>query len=368
MRILFVIPSLYGGGAERVVVNLCNGLCVNNETYLHTAFENKGNKYVDLLSSKVNRINSAKITVKSIRSAIVKYQPDIVLSTLPVADIRVAVASCLLPRALRKKTVFVKRDATILLKKALHGDLKSKVLHWLSKHSYRWFDFYVANSNDTKESILQYTNTQKDRIKVIGNPVIEVIPQENLSSQAPSPFGFPYILAVGRLVIQKRFNLLIDAFNLLKDHHDVHLVILGEGPLEKELNQQVETLGLSDKVHLVGFKKETSKYYEHAKCYVMSSSIEGFGNVLIEALFHGVPVVSTMCKGGPIDILSNGEFGIITKASSFDLAEGISSVLDNKRTFSKEKLRNRALDYTVTNISQEYLSFFKNCVEVKSAK
>ena len=364
MKILFIIPSLYGGGAERVVVNLCNSLSNSNEIYLHTAFSNKQNKYIELLSNRVFKEGCDKLSIKSIIKIIKKTKPDVVLSTLPIADIRLAIATLCLPRSIRRKTVFIKRDATILRSHALHKGFKNNIIHYLSKCSYKYFDFYIANSNDTKKSICENTKTLHHKIQVIGNPVIDDnIINEHINEN--SSLSFPYILAVGRLVVQKRFDLLIESYSRINDRVDEHLVILGEGPLEEELSEKIIELGLEKKVHLMGFKNHLGPYYKNAKCYVMCSSIEGFGNVVVEALYYGTPIVSTFCKGGPMDILSDGKYGVITSPDVVSLSRGIEDILNGKIIFQRELLKQRALDYSVNNISREYLSYFETCIANK---
>lgn len=369
MKILFVVPSLYGGGAERVIINLSNCLSENNEIFLHSEFSNKGNKYTDLLSRKVKRVDCPKLSLWSIRKAIIGVEPDIVLSTLPVADIRLGFASFLIPSSLRKQIAFIKRDATILQPKPIHTGVKNKIIHGLSLYVYKLFDFFIANSNDTKLSIIQNAGICDEKIQVIGNPVYE---QESLSKTDSNcqviEVPQKYVLAVGRLVVQKRFNLLIEAFNRLKDSIEEDLVILGEGPLEKDLREQVKQLGLTKRVHFLGFKSNLKPYYLNASCYVMSSSIEGFGNVVVEAMSCGTPVICAKCKGGPLDIIENGKYGLITDETPVGLADGIHKILNGVVAFRKEDLIRRAQDYSIKNISNEYYSYFEHCLRNKTGK
>lgn len=127
--------------------------------------------------------------------------------------------------------------------------------------------------------------------------------------------GGDYIVAVGRLVHQKGFDRLIDCFAVvLRGFPAWHLVLLGEGPEEQQLREQTRILGISDRVHFLGVLRDPFPVMRGAAFLTMASRFEGFGNVLIEAMACGLPVVSFDCRSGPGEIVRDGVCGRLVPA------------------------------------------------------
>ena len=117
------------------------------------------------------------------------------------------------------------------------------------------------------------------------------------------------VLAVGTLKTIKDYATLLNAFARLRQRVDARLLILGEGECRVDLETQARQLGIASGVFMPGFVKDPSPYYQQADLHVLSSTGEGLGNVIVEALAAGTPVVSTDCLSGPREILSDGQFG-----------------------------------------------------------
>ena len=121
------------------------------------------------------------------------------------------------------------------------------------------------------------------------------------------------------------------------------------------MEKQIENLGLQKNIFLIGSISEPEIFYEDADLFVLSSSSEGFGNVIIEALSYGVPVVSTDCKSGPAEILGNGRWGdLVMVGDTVALAKSIESALSKKH--DHEALRNRANDFSPERVARQYLA------------
>jgi glycosyltransferase involved in cell wall biosynthesis len=147
----------------------------------------------------------------------------------------------------------------------------------------------------------------------------------NRSSERSGPVQ---IVAVGRLVRQKRFDLLLEAMDQIRSRAAVRLTIYGEGVERSKLETLRDRLGLGDVVSFAGFERDINKIYLGADAFVLSSDFEGFGNVIVEALAFGLPVVSTDSPYGPRDILDGGKYGVLVPCgSSSALAGGILRVL-----------------------------------------
>jgi glycosyltransferase involved in cell wall biosynthesis len=144
------------------------------------------------------------------------------------------------------------------------------------------------------------------------------------------------------------------AFSLVIKACLARLVILGEGEERASLKAMVRDLGIEDVVDLPGFVKNPYAYMSKAKVLVLSSAWEGFGNVLVEAMAVGTPVVATNCPSGPAEILENGKYGQLVKVSDAKaMAEGILAELDGPA--NTELLQHRARQFSYDKIADQYL-------------
>jgi glycosyltransferase involved in cell wall biosynthesis len=153
-------------------------------------------------------------------------------------------------------------------------------------------------------------------VTVLSNPLVDV----SLYQDAPGPppeirdVSGPLFVAAGRLVAVKAFDLLIESFARLRTRHpDAHLLLIGEGPERPRLEAIVESLGEREHVRLIGFRPRLDGYLRHATAFILTSHWEGFGNVLVEAMAAGAPVISVDCPVGPRDILEDGEAGLLVR-------------------------------------------------------
>ncbi|WP_079654067.1 glycosyltransferase [Thermocrinis minervae] len=190
---------------------------------------------------------------------------------------------------------------------------------WLIKKLYPKADLCIAVSHGVKESLVRL-GVPEERIRVIYNPYpVEEIQQKAKEDVEEVFKSFPYLINVGRLTKPKGQWYLLRIFRSLKEEFpDLRLLILGEGELKGYLYNLCKTLGLraylwdKDKlsedfdVYFLGFRENPFKYISRAKLFLFPSIFEGFGNVLVEALACGVPVVSSDCRSGPREILAPG--------------------------------------------------------------
>ena len=162
------------------------------------------------------------------------------------------------------------------------------------------------------------------------------------------------LLAVGTLKAVKDFPTLLRAFARLRQQVDARLLILGEGEERPALQALVHELGLEHAVELPGFVVDTAPYYARADLFVLSSTHEGFGNVIAEALDHGVPVVSTDCPSGPREILQDGKYGTLVPVGDVGaLAQAMLAALHAPH--DPTALKARARDFAVDTIADQYL-------------
>ncbi len=199
----------------------------------------------------------------------------------------------------------------------------------------------------------------KKQIDVVYNPV-RFNPISKNKESARDELGInpasSVLIAVGRISKQKNYSMLLRSLVLLKSN-DVELYIIGgvsEVDEKSFLEKMVVDLDLSDRVHFIDYTNEIQKYYEAADLLVMSSAWEGFGNVLVEALNFGLPIVSTRCNYGPAEILGNGRYGVLVDVDDVSsMAQAIERLLQSS-SFDPADLIGRAQDFTEEKIGKAY--------------
>jgi glycosyltransferase involved in cell wall biosynthesis len=208
-------------------------------------------------------------------------------------------------------------------------------LPFLIRHFYGWADAIVAISGGVADDVARVTRIPRGHIQVIYNPV--VTPGFRKKAEAPleHPWfeagGPPVLLGVGRLCPQKDFSTLIQAFAQARKERSARLLILGEGRDRPALEAMVRELGLEQDVALPGFIENPYPYMVRASLFVLSSRWEGLGNVLVEAMYCGVPLVATDCPHGPREILVDGKYGtLIPVGDAGALARAIQAGLNGK--------------------------------------
>ncbi|MFQ5784854.1 MAG: glycosyltransferase [Alphaproteobacteria bacterium] len=217
----------------------------------------------------------------------------------------------------------------------------------------------VAVSTGIADDLARIAGLSRARIAVVHNP----IPCGEIAARADGGSDDPWlmekdvpplILGVGRLAAQKDFATLIRAFARLRAERPARLAILGEGRERTALERLARTLGVANDVRMPGYVAEPFVWMARAAALALSSRQEGFGNVLVEAMACGCPVVSTDCPSGPREILADGEYGpLVPVGDAAALARAIAGVLDAPPT--RARLRARAADFDVASAADAYL-------------
>lgn len=231
---------------------------------------------------------------------------------------------------------------------------KHRVTPPLARYFYRGADQVVAVSQGVADDLIRIIGVPQQRVRVIFNP--GVTPALRDKAQAPlehewfRPDQPPVILAVGRLSKQKDFATLLRAFARLRQSRTARLMILGEGPEREALEATRRELDLDADVAMPGFVANPYAYMTRADVFVLSSIHEGLPTVLVEALYCGVPIVSTDCPSGPREILKQGELGmLVPMASPVELSQALRLAIDGRSPRpTPESWRPYALD-TIAN-------------------
>lgn len=358
-KIIFLIPSLHGGGAERVYTHLLHHIDREKfEPYLMVV--NLEGPYVEDIPSDVKIVDLKKRSVKSslikLIKEINKIRPSIIMSTLLHLNLTLLFIK-----------PFLKGNPRIIVREAnppsfsIKELLGTSVFKKLYVKLYKRADHIIAISKDVAEDVIETFNVPKDRVHIIYNPVlveqIKMKSEEDVNHPWIINKKEPVIISIGRLVEQKDFPTLIKAFAKVIERKKCKLIILGEGPNYSILLELIKELGIEDSVDFLGFVNNPYKYVKNSDLFVLSSKWEGFGMVIIEALAVGTPVVATDCPGGPHEILNNGKFGKIVPVGDIGkMSQAIIEALDEE--IDRGRLIKRAMDYDINVIKLRYQEVF----------
>ena len=227
-------------------------------------------------------------------------------------------------------------------------------------------DCVVALSRGVQGDLLSISPALTDKSEVIYNAGFDqdVVVQSQQAIERP-PGEQPLLVACGRLTRQKGFPYLINAMVEIRKRLPAHLWIVGEGEDRDALTRQIRETGLSSCVRLLGFQQNPYRYMSAADVFVLSSLWEGFGNVIVEAMACGVPVVSTACPHGPEEILCHEESGLLVPvADARSLAAAVVRVLDDGQLRSRlsQVGQQRAMEFSAEQVARSYEATFLRVV------
>ena len=374
MKVMFIIPHLGSGGAQRVVANLCNGLVDYERIVL--IFENIIKHNVEARIISINspatqnlfkKLLNFPVRYLKIRKIKKEIDPDFVISLLEPANL-----FNVLTKISNQKTILSFRSnytATLredpFFGKGITRSILKTFYTLAFKTIYNKADLLVAISKGVAEDLIKNYGINSNKVKVIYNPYpideIRELAKEPLSSYEEI-FKYPVLITVGRLTKPKGQWYLLRVFKALREKHkDLKHVILGEGELKDYLVKLSEELGLktyvwdrdvlsdSFDVYFFGFQKNPFKFIARSKLFVFPSLWEGFGNVLVEAMACGVCVVSSDCRSGPREILApNTDFNYQTQKSEFAEYGVLMPVFEVKYKTAKEPLEEKEMMWIET--------------------
>lgn len=358
MKIALFIHTLSGGGVERSTIRLAKHFVKLGHQVDIVTFVGAGDMRLE--AEKVARIidfHAPWWIGRALKylSYLWRNDPDIVIAATSGPNMLASLAN----------GPFSRRRPVILSERIWDRFLHDRQRRWravalqkLMRVAYRRASAIVAVSRGVAERLSQLPRLRRDRIHVIYNPVwgpeIEALAREPVTDAGFDHADIPTIVSVGRLSSEKDFATLLRAFAMVRRRRSVNLVILGEGSMRGALEELVRNLGIVDDVFMPGYVANPFPHMAGADLFVLTSTSEGFGNVLVEAMGCGTPIVSTDCPVGPSEILAGGRYGMLVPVGdTVALAAAIEAQLDNPT--SADHLRQRAREFSVEAAASAYL-------------
>lgn len=362
-KILFIINSLTGGGAERVMATLLRHSEDWRTQYdiALALLDDEPQAYAIPDWITIHQLDCGFSLIRSasrLRALVREIRPDATLSFLTRANVANAYAM----RGRNRPWIISERVNTSA---HLGADAAGKVGRMLVRLSYPKASAVIAVSHGVADDLVRNFEVPAARVTAIANPVDVDFIARRAAEPAPIPIDGPYVAAMGRLVANKNFALLIDAF--AASGIPGKLVIGGEGPLRGALDAQIARLGLQGRVILAGFLENPFPLVAGARYFVLPSNAEGFPNGLVEAMATGVAVVSTNCLSGPSEILAEAaredisgvtrsKHGILVPCNDPAAMAGAMRALEDEtlRTHYAMAARERAGAYAPHNAARRY--------------
>lgn len=381
-KIIFLIPTLAGGGAERVVSELSCNMPADIEQHIVLFAPKIGYPHKSKLSSLgLDVRTSGNIFLKPaviikrflrFRKIAKEIGPDAVISFLQGNILNVMVAMSLGKN--RYRVVLSERTAIseiALIMKGLYGFINRMVIRFLYKRA----DRIIAVSEYIKDCLVDKFVADPSKVTVIYNPVDSERITAMAREDALHPWfkeDVPIIINVGRLSAQKNQRELILALPELKGSSNCRLVIIGEGELEDELRRMAASLGVDNRVLFMGHQDNPFKHIARSRVFVLPSLYEGFPNVLVEAMAAGCPVIAADCPSGPSEILkpespkcgeSEGlvetRYGMLFPSGDRQaMISGIKKLIDDgkMRLWYTEAAKKRVIDFNTKITVEKYLA------------
>lgn len=354
-KIIIFYPSFERGGVEIILINLISFFLkkkikvilissnFSNKKFLKSKLFTylKFNSIQNFMHNRIAKAyNASKILINELKKS---NKKDTIIFSLQSSSI-----SILISKIFRYKIVVRNAEDPIYSTYFADSKLLSLMVIALKIITYNFANGIITNSIGSKKSMNKLV-LNKNKVVSIYNPYIK----DDLKIKKIKKKNI--ILSVGRLTKQKDFKTLIYAFSLIhKKINNYKLLIIGDGEKRNSLNKLIINMRLSKKIKILGWIKNTSKFYLTSKLFVLSSIYEGLGNVLIDSANYKLPIIASNCKSGPSEIIDSGKGGYLFQINnSYELSKMILKALNNKSLTIKKT------NYAKKRINRFYIN--KNC-------
>jgi glycosyltransferase involved in cell wall biosynthesis len=343
-KILFVLPSLCAGGAERVMSFVSQQLNTNDfkVKLIVLGFEKDAVYNVD--SIEVNYLNKKRLlaSVTTLFRLLMKEKPSIVVSSIGHVNIMMGFFSLFF-----RKIKFIGREASIVSKMNEFSKLNSKLNLSLMKIFYPRLSAIICQSGDMRNDFIHTLQLNPSKLVLIHNPITK-FPTIIRSYDFKDKLNF---ITVGRLSEEKGYVRILEGLSKIKNY-DFHYTIIGSGPQLEIIKESIYKFNLTDKISFIPYTHEVLEEVSKNDYFIQGSFVEGFPNALLESCSVGTPVIAFNSPGGTKEIVRIGVNGFLvenkmefvsvlndlTKLKSIDKNEVIKSVMSK---FNSKEILNK---------------------------
>lgn len=355
-KIVFALPDLTSGGAERVMSFVAQNITKEHfDVYLWLAGYSKNTKY-NVKGINVIYFNKPRVlkAIPDFYSALRKTKPDIVISSISHLNTVMGFLSFFNP-----KTKFIGREANVLSVKKQFGSGNRKFYGGLilTKFSYKLLDLVLCQSKDMFNDMKNNFGVPEQKLRIINNPITDDFQLKPINEDNQKVVKF---ITVARIKEQKGHRRIVSA--LSKIDFPFTYTIVGDGPEKDELFKLIDSAGIRDKVIHIPYTQDVSKYLSESDLFLQGAFVEGFPNCLIESCAVGTPIVAFDAPGGLDEIIQVGLNGFIAKSEE----EYINLVIKSAKNYpwNPEKIRDSVyIKFNKEKIVKQYENLFCEIIE-----
>jgi len=313
MTIALLTSHMEGGGAQRAVAKLAAGIAARGHSVDLVLAHARGPFLAEIPPEvRVVDLHASRLAYATLPLAryLRQVRPSVLFSALDYVNV-VAVLARAMSFAGTRLVVSERNHLSTAVAHTVNRS--TRWMPSLVRFTYPHADAVVAVSRGVAEDLVATCGLRPSLVHVLNNPVVTPQLLRMRTEPVEHPWlhdkTVPVVLAVARLVPQKDYPTLLDAFAEVRRHRAARLVILGEGPERPRLEEQVRRLGIAEDVSMPGFCTNPYPAMAATDAFVLSSRFEGSPGALVEAMSSGVPVVATDCPSGPRELLADGRHG-----------------------------------------------------------
>jgi len=349
IKILFLLPTLSAGGAERVMSFVSQNINKNKfHPILLIAGYEKDTVY-DVSNVEVVYLNKSRIltALPSIIFFFKKFKPQIVVSSIAHVNTAMGKLSPFFPN-----TKFIGREATVLSQRKNETKSRKRSIAYIISNGFEKLDAIICQSKDMAEDMVTNYGVSRKKIKVINNPISNLPPAKSNSLN-----GIPnHFITVGRLTEIKGHIRLLNILSKL--NRPFNYTIVGDGNLKEDIFKKADELGIKENITHIPYTNDVNKYISENDLFLQGSFVEGFPNALLESCVVGTPVVAFNAPGGTKEIVETDINGFIV-----DTEEEYLNILNRELHFDSNSVRASVLKkFNQEIILNQYEDLFQNII------